>query len=179
MAPGCPLCPSHCPSKVDAGWQPDSWSLAVVIGPKPKGHGCRCCTELVGVALSVSTASPGCSCGCVERWAQWGPVAWWDAGQEGTGKPRQGPWECWVPGSPAPALSCWRIHKDGFVYRWPWSQREGVLPLGWAAGRQSFVASKDLAVRPRRPHTPRKERYVGSFSLPLSLPPSQSPRRPS
>lgn len=108
-----------------------------------------------------------------------GAVAWWDAGQEGTGKPRQGPWECWAPGPPAPARSCWRIHKDGFVYRWPWSQREGVLPLGWAAGRQSFVASKDLAVRPRRPHTPRKERYVGSFSLPLSLPPPNLPGDPA
>lgn len=39
--------PLPSPQKVDTGWQRDSWTLPVVLGPEPKNRGCRFCTWLV------------------------------------------------------------------------------------------------------------------------------------
>lgn len=152
--------------------------LALPFPFPPKGGNKMAGTSLWSLGLSLGAMGAAAaqswlgSCRSVGRWAHWGPVAWWEAGQEGPGKPRQGRGSAGRPLWPAPVGG---THKGGFVYRWPWSQREGVLPLSWAAGRQSTVASKDLAVSLcGRPHPPRKERCMGYFLL-LSPPSPISP----
>lgn len=138
-------------------------TLPVVLGPEPEDSGC-CGGRAGGPCRSLPRPRVFLSpCGA-SSW--WGPVARREAGRGGPGG------AVGVRGARPPAASsCGDIHRGGFVCWWPWSQWEGVLPLGGAAGRQSFVASKDLAVSLCGwPHLPRKERGTGHCLPPRCLP---------
>lgn len=72
------------------------------------------------------------------------------------------------PGSPA--CSCLGVHKAGSVYRWPWSQWEGVLPPGRGSRQTGSVALKDPVVSLcGRPPLPWQERCPGRFLPPQGL----------
>lgn len=126
---------------------------------EPKEHSGCCRTGLVGGGPTEPHPEPRVFCHTVERWAcmgqeaspsSLGPVG--VCGQEGcraerarhAGKPGQGLWECWAPGPPAPACSCWRHPqmKALFTRGHGPSGRVRYRQAG-AAGRQSFTASKD------------------------------------
>lgn len=60
---------------------------------------------------------------------------------------------------PSPVCSCWRLHKEGSVYWWPWSQWEGALLPGRSSRQTVSVALKDPVVSfcGRPPLTPEGE----------------------
>lgn len=60
---------------------------------------------------------------------------------------------------PSPVCSCWRPHKEGSVYWWPWSHWEGALLPGRSSRQTVSVALKDPVVSfcERPPLTPEGE----------------------